>query len=163
VPAPDGPGPDEPGQPGRPDEPGPGPGEPPAPNPRPSDAPRPRVAELSLTPDAFVPAKRGPAISRRGRAGAALRFRLSEPATVRFRVATAPQRLRFQMRVGGAPQRLRFQVRGRAGLNRLRFSGRIRGRALRDGPYVLTAVATDRRGADSAPATVRFAIEGRSD
>jgi hypothetical protein len=142
------PGPGEPG-PG-PDEPvpgGPGPG-PPAPNPYPSETTHPRITGLSLTPASFAPAKRGAAVSGRGRAGAALRFRLSEPATVRFRVTSALERLRFQ-------------VRGRRGLNGLRFSGRIRGRPLHEGAYVLTAVATGRKGADSAPATTRFAIEPR--
>jgi hypothetical protein len=173
-PTPDGPGPEEPGQPApAPDEPSPVPGEP-APNPLPSDGARPRITGLSLTPDSFVPAKRGPAISRRGRAGAALRFRLSEPATVRFRIAAPLQRLRFEvrgrrrlnrLRFSGldpaALQRLRFQVRGRRGLNRLRVSGRVRGRPLREAAYVLIAVATDRTGAESAPATTRFTIERR--
>jgi hypothetical protein len=64
------------------------------------------------------------------------------------------ERLRFP----AAPQRARFQVRGRRGLNRLRFTGRIRGRALPQGSYILTAVAIDRAGRISAPAAARFRI-----
>jgi hypothetical protein len=52
----------------------------------------------------------------------------------------------------------RFSVRGRRGLNRLRFSGRVRGHPLAAGAYVLTAVAVDRAGRRSAPASVRFRI-----
>ena len=82
--------------------PGPGPGPAPAPVPAPSPgpapqpgprpAPRPRIETapeltgLELTPSTFLPAKRGPATVRRGGAGAALRFRLSRPALVRFEV-----------------------------------------------------------------------------
>jgi hypothetical protein len=52
----------------------------------------------------------------------------------------------------------RFSVRARRGLNRLRFSGRIKGRPLAPGGYVLHAVAVDRKHRESAPATVRFRI-----
>ena len=54
----------------------------------------------------------------------------------------------------------RFSVRGRRGLNRLRFSGRVRGRPLAEGAYVLEAVAVDRAGRRSAPTAVRFRIGG---
>lgn len=124
----------------------------PAPRPEPPAAPgpaapaRPALTGLALTPDVFTPARRGRAIVRRGRAGAGLRFRLSQPATVRFRVTP------------GGP-RLRFQARGRRGVNRMRFTGRIGGRRLTAGDYGLTAVARDRMGLDSAPASVRFRIE----
>jgi hypothetical protein len=132
-----------------------GEGQPPGPIPAPqADDPRharPELTGLELEPETFVAARRGPAILRRGRAGAALRFRLSKPALVRFAI-----------RPGG--ERTRFQVHGRRGLNRMRFSGRIRGRTLPAGAYTLVAVATDRAGRSSAPATVRLRItreEGR--
>ena len=130
--------------------PGPGSLPPPVPGPVPED-PRKRPPELTglaLVPQTFTPARRGPAIARRGRAGAGLRFRLSTPALVRFRVTPGPERLRFQ-------------VRGRRGLNRMRFSGRIRGRALAEGSYTLAAVAVDRAGRASTPSTFRFGIGGR--
>ena len=54
----------------------------------------------------------------------------------------------------------RFSTRGRRGLNRLRFSGRVRGRPLAPGVYVLEAVAVDRAGRKSAAIAVRFRIGG---
>ena len=60
---------------------------PPGPNPPPR--PGPELTDLELSPDTFTPARRGPAIVRRGRAGAALRFRLSRAALVRFEVVPA--------------------------------------------------------------------------
>jgi hypothetical protein len=66
-------------------------------------------------------------------------------------------------RNGATTQRGRFTVRGKRGVNRLRFSGRIRGRPLAAGEYVLRAVAADRAGRRSAPATVRFQIGANGD
>ena len=156
--------------------PGPGPGPAPEPGPTPSPVPppvlplpdpnpapgpdpgppAPELTGLTITPDTFSPARRGPAIVRRGRSGTGLRFRLSKPALVRFGVLDWSHVARLP--VGTAPQRGRFQVRGRRGLNRMRFTGRLRGRPLPDGSYILTAVAMDRRGRASAPAAVRFRI-----
>jgi hypothetical protein len=119
----------------------------PQPSPAPDDARKrpPELTGLALVPQTFIPARRGPAIARRGRAGTGLRFRLSKAALVRFQVTPGPERLRFQ-------------VRGRRGLNRMRFSGRIRGRALAEGRYTLAAVAVNRAGRASAPTTFRFGI-----
>ena len=163
--------------------PGPGPGSPvpgPRPAPKPGPAPKPipvpkppkdtppELTGLELAPATFTPARRGPAIVRRGRAGTALRFRLSRAALVRFEV----------VRGGGAPEDFapkpwrdrrvaparapstggRFSARGRRGLNRLRFSGRVRGRPLAEGAYVLAALAVDRAGRRSAATAVRFRI-----
>jgi hypothetical protein len=121
----------------------------------------PVLTGLSLRPTAFLAARRGPALAsgapaarppvapaagaRTPRRGAGLRFRLSEPAKVRFRV------------LPGGP-RLRFQASGRRGLNRLRFSARVRGRALGPGLYVLSAAAVDRFGRASNPTFVRFRV-----
>jgi hypothetical protein len=170
------------------DPPVPGPGPAPRPGPAPKPAPKPKppretppeLTGLELAPAAFTPAKRGAAIVRRGRAGTALRFRLSRAALVRFAVvpsggmpedlATKPWpddfapkawRKRVAPRVRGSrPARGRFSVRGRRGLNRLRFSGRVRGRPLAEGAYVLEAVAVDRAGRRSARIAVRFRIGG---
>jgi hypothetical protein len=129
----------------------------PAPEPEPGPGPpAPQLTGLTLTPDTFLPARRGPAIVRRGRAGTGLRFRLSHPALVRFQVLDWSHVARLP-----APQRGRFQVRGRRGLNRMRFTGRIRGRPLPDGTYILTAVAIDRAGRASAPSAARFRIARR--
>ncbi|MEA2364736.1 MAG: uncharacterized protein QOI32_248 [Thermoleophilaceae bacterium] len=162
-PEPGGPGSGGPGGPGGP-RPTPRPG-----SPRDS---RPELTDLGLSPMAFAAARRGPAILRRGRSGAALSFRLSRPASVRFAVDPiraspdrAPHAWRSGRAAGGRLRTLRgtggrFAVRGRRGVNRLRFTGRVRGRALAGGDYVLTAVATDRARRSSAPAAVRFRIGG---
>jgi hypothetical protein len=140
----------------------PSPPPPPPPSPPPPAERHPELTELELVPDTFTPAKRGPAIVRRGRAGAGLRFRLSSAALVRFRVwgwgrgATRALGRRWPTLVRG-----RFQVRGRRGLNRMRFTGRLRGRPLPDGNYVLEAVATDRAGRTSAPAAILFRTVAR--
>lgn len=141
-------------------EPGPAPKPIPAPRP-PKDSP-PELTGLELAPTTFMPAKQGPAIARRGRAGAALRFRLSRPALVRFEVVPgggeaedfAPKLWADRI----APTGGRFSARGRRGLNRLRFSGRVRGHPLAVGSYVLRAVAVDRSRRTSAPTAVRFRI-----
>jgi hypothetical protein len=151
----------------------PGPAPPPA---RPGPPEAPVLSELTVSPDTFMPARRGAAIVRRG--GAALRFRLTRAARVRFEAirAGAPEDLAPKVDASGsaraasraatgAPRGVprlatggRFSVAGRRGLNRLRFSGRVRGRALAPGPYVLRAVAVDRAGRRSAPSAVRFRI-----
>jgi hypothetical protein len=142
-------------------QPGPPAGPPSPPAPAPRRAP-PALTALTLSPDVFAAARRGPALALRGRAGAALRFRLSEPASVRFRIG--PRGNQVGAYAGrGTSERLRFQVRGRRGLNRMRFTGRIRGRRLASAGYVLTGVAMGRRGLESAPASVRFRIEGQED
>jgi hypothetical protein len=154
--------------------PGPLPG--PAPGPAPAPKPPPQLSDLLLTPPTFNPARRGPAIVHRGRAGTALRFRLSRAALVRFEVVrtlAAPEAL------GPKPDRLasarrstsgrrfatggRFVARGRSGLNRPRFSGRLRGRPLAPGAYLLRAVAVDLAGRTSAPLAVPFRIGGEQD
>jgi hypothetical protein len=139
----------------------PGPGVPkPVPAPRPPRQTPPQLTALELAPGTFMPARRGPAIVRRGRAGTGLRFRLSRGALVRFEVvrgAGAPED--FAPKAWRAPSTGgRFSVRGRRGLNRLRFSGRVRGRPLAEGAYVLEAIAVDRTGRKSAPTAVRFRI-----
>ena len=161
--------------------PGPGPGPVPAPSPGPGPEPAPtpstgpELTSLELSPDTFTPARRGPAIVRQGRAGTALRFRLSRAALVRLAVVRAagmpedlaPKTDRSESRLPPAPSESgrttsggRFSVRGRRGVNRLRFSGRVRGRPLAPGAYVLRAVAVDRARRTSTPEAVRFRIGG---
>jgi len=43
----------------------------------------------------------------------------------------------------------------------MRFTGRLHGRALPPGSYILEAVATDRAGRTSAPAAIRFRTVAR--
>ena len=127
-----------------------------------SSAPRhPELTGLGLAPATFTPAKRGPAIVSRGRSGASLRFRLSRAARVRFRVwGWGGGRVKALGRIGPSAVRGRFQVHGRRGPNRMRFTGRLRGRPLPAGAYILEAVAVDRAGRMSAPSAVRFRIAG---
>jgi hypothetical protein len=82
---------------------------------------------LKITPRAFRAARRGPAVSIRGRG--TVRFTLSAAAPVTFSV----QRGR---RVRG-----RFGVAGRAGANVVRLTGRVGGRRLAVGRYRLVASA----------------------
>ncbi|HZN87890.1 MAG TPA: hypothetical protein VFB44_02850, partial [Thermoleophilaceae bacterium] len=126
----------------------------PAPQPGPDAAPV--LSALEISPASFVPALRGPALSRRGRAGAGLRFRLSKPATVRLAVVAIPES-------PAVPAATRWlSVRGRRGLNRLRFSGRLHGRPLAPGSYRLLALAVDRGGRSSATVSADFAIRARA-
>ena len=152
----------------------PRPEEAPLPSPMPGPPPPPPVTltKLMFTPQTFAPARKGPAVSRTGRAGAFLRFRLSRRATVAFRVSSP--RHRGPLRRLGSGTRPegddlghgpvvhrdigRFSVRGRRGSNRLRLSGRLRGRALPAGPYRLTAQAIGRDGLGSPQASVEFRI-----
>jgi len=195
------PGPTPAPSPGPPPAPAPVPVPGPAPGPNPPTDTGPELTDLELSPPTFTPARRGPAIVRRGRAGTALRFRLSRPALVRFevvRVVGAPEHLapkidRSDSRFAPAPSASgegapaswtrasasgqgapagrkrapasggRFAVRGRRALNRLRFSGRVRGRPLAAGTYLLSAVAVDRGGRTSAPTAVRFRIARQED
>jgi hypothetical protein len=135
----------------------PGPAPEPPIGPPPASDPAPVLSALEISPASFVAALRGPALSRRGRAGAALRFRLTGPATVRLAVVAIPGSM------SPAPAATRWlSVRGRRGLNRLRFSGRLRGRPLAPGPYRLLAQAIDRGGRRSETASADFAIRARA-
>jgi hypothetical protein len=117
------------------------------PSPRPP-LPPPALTDLTLTPRTFAAAKKGPPVTRTGRNGASLKFRLSRRATVEFHVMSSRR-----------PGPRRFSVPGRPGVNRFRFTGRLRGRALPAGPYRLTAQAIGRDGVTSATAGVAFRVK----
>jgi hypothetical protein len=114
---------------------------------------RPRVAGLSLRPFAFRAARLGGPTGRSG--GALVRFRLSEPARVVFRVQRLGRNGRW-LAVSGV-----FRRAGHAGLNRLHFRGRIGGHRLGPGRYRLVVVAVDRLGARSFVRRAGFRILGR--
>jgi hypothetical protein len=148
-----------------------GPPDPARPRARPA---APAITGLALSPATFSAARRGPAVTRTGRTGTSLRFRLSGPAKVQFRVTSPrlPGTLAFAARSAGTRtagvewgrtplvrrEIGRFAVFGRGGLNRLRFSGRLRGRSLPAGQYRLTGRTIDRAGRASASATTGFRI-----
>jgi hypothetical protein len=185
VPAPPEPGPSPPAG---PPPPGPPPSTPRPPSPDPAQPLPPALTDLTLFPATFTAAKRGPAVRRTGRSGTSLRFRLSLPAKVEFRVTSprlpgpplpgpprgggrAPKAQRegtplargevgrFTVRAPLVYREIgRFSVRGRRGANRLRFTGRLRGRALPAGAYRLTAQATDRDGLASPVVSAAFRV-----
>jgi hypothetical protein len=138
-----------------------------------ADVVAPSLSALSLAPRRFRAAARGASIA--SRVGAALRFRLSERGTVRFRAqrATKGRRVRGACRRATAKNRRRprctrfvavhgsFRVPGSTGANKVRFRGRIGGRRLRPGRYRLVAIASDLAGNASKPARTPFRIVRR--
>jgi hypothetical protein len=130
----------------------------------------PSIALLRISPPLFRAARSGPSLS--ALIGTHLSVTLSEAATVTFRV----NRLLPGRRVGGrcvrpsagnrgAPGctrsvalRGRFVRRLGAGTIRLRYRGRLAGRSLRPGRYLLLARARDDAGNLSARRRARFAI-----
>jgi hypothetical protein len=133
------------------------------------------VGALSLQPALFRAASRGASVStaRRHPIGTTVKFRLSEAATVRFRVERArpgnrvkgrcvkPARanrharkcIRYVLLPGGG-----FTVVASAGQTSFHFTGRLRNRKLPVGGYRLRAVATDAAGSHSSAKRARFAI-----
>jgi hypothetical protein len=128
----------------------------------------PRLTRLSLRPARFRAAR-----SRRARRGGTrVRFRLSEAATVRFRVQK-PLRGRRVGKRCARPRRsnrgkrrctrwvtLRgsFTRAGKQGRNSFKFRGRLRGHRLRRGRYRLRARAVNTAGRKSVPKTKRFRV-----
>lgn len=127
----------------------------------------PAMSGVSLARSAFCVGQRCP----RSRRGTAVRFGLSGPASVRFRI----DRRLAGRRVGGrcrrATRRNRdgrrcslyakvgsFSRPGTAGANRIPFSGKIGTRALRPGSYRLSITAIGANGARSAVKRIRFRV-----
>ncbi len=156
--------------------PAPRPDPPEPPQPRPPSVPdttRPLLSGLSLSPARFRAAAKGP--SAAARVGSRVSYRLSEPATVRFRVERALPGRRARGRCAKPRRSNRrgkrctrnitlpgaFTHQGKTGQNTLTFRGRLRGRKLRPGRYRLRAIATDPAGNKSQPARGRFRIVRR--
>ena len=134
----------------------------------------PAVTSLRIAPLAFVAARSGPSVrpATAPGAGARVTFAVSAATTVRFTV----RRLRAGRSVDGRcvaktpsnwwandctralPVAGGFQRAVRAGTHRLRFTGRIGGRRLAPGRYLL--VATPRSGGAAATIGRRFQIRG---
>jgi hypothetical protein len=124
----------------------------PPPNPTPPNATAPRLVGLRTYPARFRPrgTRRRCRRGRCVRAGTTIIFGLNEPASVA---------LTFTRRVGRRSRGVGALTRpGGGGLNRLRFGGRLRGRPLAAGRYVVTARATDRSGVRSNVARRKFRI-----
>lgn len=100
--------------------------------------PTPRLRKLRLRPDAFVAATRGPAILAAVDTGTIISYRDTLAAHTRFRVLRCVgkhRRCNRRMAVGS------FTHHDHKGANRVHFTGRVRGRALRPGRYVLRMIA----------------------
>jgi hypothetical protein len=146
----------------------------PPPAPAPGSAPgardtlTPRLTNLTIAPATFTAANSGGPVLKA--VGGRVFYRLSEPASVRFRVERA---LSGRRRAGrcvpaGAGRRCTrytsvrgsFGLQGAAGLNDFRFMGRLRNRALPAGSYRLVAVARDLAGNLAKPVRRAFRIRG---
>ncbi len=91
---------------------------------------------------------------RRGRT-ATVRYRLSEPARVTFKVE---RRVRLRGRIRWIKIRGTLRQNARAGNNTLRFNGRLNGRRLKPGRYRLVAIARDAAGNQAPPRRVMFRV-----
>jgi Glycosyl hydrolase family 99 len=117
----------------------------------------PAVRALSVKPKRFRAARRGAGTA--AGVGSRVRYSLSAPAKVRFRVQRAlrvRKRTRFKTLAG------RIEHNGVTGSNSFRFRGRIRGRALRRGRYRLLAVPFDASARAGGSRRAGFRIVSRS-
>jgi hypothetical protein len=114
----------------------------------------PQLTGLSITPHTLG-----------RRTTAQITYRLNRDATVRFTLKRRARCRTSALSAGTASARTCLRsVRGgltdagQAGANAQTFSGRMRGRRLAPGSYVLSAQATDGAGLASAGSTIRFRI-----
>jgi hypothetical protein len=144
--------------------------------------PRPEVTNFGMTNNVFAPVgghgnrKGGVRISaKKAKRGTRFRFTLSESARVTITIERklkgrrvgrgAKARCLKATRVNRkAPRCVRFVkvtslgAQAKAGKQSLPFSGRVRGKALKPGPYRATIVAKDTAGQTSSPHRVSFRI-----
>jgi hypothetical protein len=116
----------------------------------------PELTGVRISRRAFAPVPRRARHQRRGRYGAALRYALSEPATLRVAI----ERRRGGRRGKAARYRAAGTLRlhARAGRRSSRFTGRVGRRALAPGRYRARVVAVDSHGARSRARVVTFRI-----
>jgi uncharacterized delta-60 repeat protein len=134
------------------------------------------VGSIALNPRVLRAERSGSSVTEAGtQIGTTVTYRLSEPATVTWRVRRARPGRRVRgrcvkpRRTNRARKKCRRHVRvrgsfttaGAQGVNRFRFTGRLRNRKLRPGRYRLVAVATDSTGLKSAPKRAGFRIVRR--
>jgi PKD domain/Lactonase, 7-bladed beta-propeller/WD40-like Beta Propeller Repeat len=111
----------------------------------------PVLGKVRAVPKKFV-AK--PTPKAKGKFGTTFRYRVSAPATVRFKIERKLKksgRVRFK-KVGSRSQK------AKAGANKLKWNGRLKGKPLPAGSYRATVVATDKAGGRSAAKKVGFRI-----
>ena len=112
---------------------------------------------MTLTPRRFRLGSRLPRLTASARTGAAIRFSLSEPATITLRFSRLVPG-RGYLRVPGT-----IRLRGRQGANVVRFHGRLsRRRALRPGRYRVTVFARDAAGHQARPRAAPFVLLRRA-
>lgn len=129
----------------------------------------PVISKLKATPKKFRAKPKGKA---KGKFGTSFRYRVSEAATVRFKIERRkPGRLlgkkckpQTKKNKKGHKKCAIFKRRGsrkqaaKAGANKLRWNGRLKGKPLPAGSYRATAVATDGAGGRGAPQKVGFRV-----
>jgi hypothetical protein len=140
------------------------PGEPPAPGAAggtptgiAADTIAPAVSGFTVTPRRFRLGSGMPRLAASARAGARIRFGLSEPAAVTLRF------FRFVPGRGYVRVRPTIRLRGRQGANDVRFQGRLsRRRALRPGRYRVSVYARDAAGHRARSRAARFVLLRRA-
>lgn len=119
------------------------------------DRQRPVLSKLRVKPKRFRPASKA-----RPKRGTTVSFSLNETASVRLVVERCSKRagkkrkrcVRFKATKGA------FTRQGAPGANAFRFNGRVRGKALKRGPYRLAATPTDAAGNGGATVRARFDV-----
>jgi subtilisin family serine protease len=144
-----------------------------APPPPPRDLTAAVVRSLSLVPARFLPMRSGATVrSAALRRGSRLSFRVNEAVRARVQIFSRKAGRRVGRRCLAntrarrrRPKCTRYLSRGIYslpgqvnGLVRRTFSGRLRGRALKPGPYRLRVLATDLAGNRSVPKNKNFTI-----
>ena len=110
----------------------------------------PALSRFGLSRSRFAAAGRGGSIA--AKVGTTVRYRLSEAATVTFRVRRKGAR---------KPLKGSFAHKGKAGANTLRFTGRLRRKKLKLGSYVMSATSKDAAGNVAKVKRLRFRIVKR--
>ena len=106
------------------------------------DTKRPRAHRLDIRPFKFRAAGGGASVARS--IGALVRYRLSEPAKVRFTAQRVTRRA--EGRKNFIELRGSFKHQGRKDSNKFRFTGRLGSSKLRPGLYRMVGVPTDAAG-----------------
>jgi WD40 repeat protein len=120
----------------------------------PPPRPAPRLTALTLKPSKFKPATKGPTVAHGRSAGTSISYRDTLAATTSLQVLRCKvkhHRCTHPRAVGS------FTTHDRSGSNRLRFTGRVHGRSLTAGQYVLRVRAT-RQGRHSNTVSAAFTV-----
>ena len=125
------------------------------PPPAAADTVAPRLSRLSVAPRRFPAPRRAHGAEARG---TRIRWTLSERARVTFRVDRTRSGVKRGRRLARQGTFARMAPKGRT---TLRFTGFLRGRALRPGHYVLTAIARDAVGNLSSTKRTGFTVVRR--